>query len=329
MKKEFLLLLACPNCGFDLELKEAIADGAEISDGTLNCLGCRREFSVTGGIPRFLCGFIESETTQRFGYEWKSFPQVTEQYEKQFLDWICPIGKDFFEGKIVLDAGCGKGRHIRLAAGFGAKLVIGMDLSEAIEVAYNNTKDLGNVFLIQADVYHPPLKPELDYIYCVGVLHHLANPAQGFKALHSILKGGGTLSTWVYAQEGNEWLIRLVNPLRKSLTSKMPLPLLKGLSLPLAVLLYVVSKVFYRPLNLYWGSRVRLLFYNDYLFYLSGFNFQEIHSIVFDHLLAPVAFYLKREEVLSWYENAPFTGVTISWHNRNSWRATARKDTHA
>ena len=325
MKREFLRLLACPNCKFELQLEQSVTEGPEIIEGTLACHRCRREFLIAGGIPRLLCGFIETSTAERFGYEWKSFPHITQDYERQFLDWIHPVGKNFFEGKVVLDAGCGKGRHVRLAAGFGAKLVIGMDASDAVQVAYANTKDLGNVFLIQADICHPPLKPEFDYIYCIGVLHHLCEPGEGFKALAALLAGRGMLSIWVYAREGNGWIVIFVNPLRKRVTSKMPLFLLKAISFPVSGFLYATCKMLYRPLNLRCGSCARWLFYNDYFFYISGFSFKEIHSIVFDHLLAPVAFYLERDQVLSWFEAAHFTDLRISWHNKNSWRASARK----
>ncbi len=325
MKQEFLRLLACPSCRFELQLKESVPEGLEVLEGTLVCLGCHKEFLIAGGIPRLLCGFMETSTAERFGYEWKSFPHITQDYERQFLDWIRPIGKNFFEGKVVLDAGCGKGRHVRLAAGFGAKLVIGMDASEAVQVAYANTKDLGNVFLIQADICHPPLKREFDYIYCIGVLHHLCAPAEGFKALAALLAGGGILSIWVYAREGNGWIVIFVNPLRKLVTSKMPLFLLRGLSFPVSALLSATCKMLYRPLNLRWGSVARCLFYNDYLFYISGFSFKEIHSIVFDHLLAPVAFYLEGDQISSWFKTANFTDIRISWHNKNSWRASGQK----
>src|SRR4029453_19041337 len=107
-----------------------------------------------------------------------------------------------------------------------------MDASDAIPVAYANTKDLSNVFLIQADICHPPLKAEFDYIYCVGVLHHLCRPGEGFKALAALLAAGGVLSIWVYAREGNGWIVILVNPLRKFVTSKFPLFLFKGFSFP-------------------------------------------------------------------------------------------------
>lgn len=50
-----------------------------------------------------------------------------------------------------------------------------------------------------------------------------------------------------------------------------------------------------------------------------AFPFREIHNIVHDHLTAPVAFYISRQEFAEWFKDANATYET-HWHNRNSWR---------
>ena len=325
MRRELLDLLACPTCSgaVDLRVRRGVAPATDEED--LFCTRCGRAFAIVNGIPRMLQEITDESTAHRFAYEWQSFPEIADFYESQFLDWIDPIGRDFFRGKTVLDAGCGKGRHALLAARFGAKTIVGLDVGQAIEVARANTKALPNVVLVQGDLCRPPLRGVFDYIYCVGVLHHLPRPEEGFRALTRLLRPGGTISIWVYAREGNGWIVYLVNPLRKLVTAKMPLTLVKAISWPLAALLFAVAKLIYRPANLYWRSLSRLLFYKDYIVYIARFDFTEIHSIVFDHLLAPVAFYLKKEEVLSWFESSKFTDIRIAPHNSNSWKVTARK----
>jgi hypothetical protein len=44
---------------------------------------------------------------------------------------------------------------------------------------------------------------------------------------------------------------------------------------------------------------------------------------VFDQLVTPIAYYLPEDEVRRWFETPRLTDVTISWHNRNSWRGAA------
>ena len=65
----------------------------------------------------------------------------------------------------LLDCGCGKGRHLRVMAGFGASELVGVDVSDAVDVAYANTRELGNVNIVQADLHRLPLRNEFDLAY--------------------------------------------------------------------------------------------------------------------------------------------------------------------
>jgi hypothetical protein len=91
------------------------------------------------------------------------------------------------------------------------------------------------------------------------------------------------------------------------------------LSLVPAAALFTALRLVYAPLAA--SGRSRRLFYGDYLTSIASFPFREIHTIVFDHLTAPTAFYLRRGEVESWFRDAGARDVVIGWHNRNSWRA--------
>src|SRR5256885_13161902 len=99
---------------------------------------------------------------------------------------MAPGGKDAFAGRRVLDAGGGKGRHLRLAAAFGAKEVIGVDLGPAVDAAAQNTADLDNVHVVQGDLTRPPFRLEsVDLIYSIGVLHHLPRSEEHTSELQS------------------------------------------------------------------------------------------------------------------------------------------------
>jgi SAM-dependent methyltransferase len=293
-------------------------------EGELRCTSCTSLFPITRGIPRFAeLAAVESDkqaTAQNFGWQWRHFTDVDERYAEQFLGWISPVTPEFFRDKVVLEGGCGKGRHTQLAAEWGAREVIGIDLSEAVETAYAATRSLPNAHIIQADIYHLPLRRAFDYAFSVGVLHHLPDPRQGFFSLASKVKRGGDVSAWVYGAENNEWIVRLVNPVREKITSRIDQRALLHLSKIPAAGMFLATKLIYGPLNRRGSTLGRYLFYNDYLSAIAPFGWREQHLIVFDHLVAPTAFYIAREEFETWWREAGASDVTITWHNKNSWR---------
>jgi SAM-dependent methyltransferase len=330
MKKTLLNYLACPVCAGDIKLNSVSAEeGIEVLTGELQCDSCAKTFPIVRGIPRFAdLQAVEADkqaTAESFGWSWTKFSHDDEKFAQQFLDWIAPVTADFFAGKVVLEGGCGKGRHTRRIAGWGAKDIVAVDLSDAVEIAFAATRGLPNAHIIQADIFHLPLRRGFDYAFSVGVLHHLPNPRDGFKSLVSKVKSGGHMSAWIYGAENNGWIVSFVNPVRR-VTSSMNRRALFQLSKLPAAAVYLSTKLIYAPLNQSnSGKKVaRHLFYNDYLNYISRFDWREQHSIVFDHLVAPTAFYISREEFEDWWRDVGAQDVIINWHNQNSWRGFAR-----
>ena len=64
--------------------------------------------------------------------------------------------------------------------------------------------------------------------------------------------------------------------------------------------------------------------YAPYLAWLAQYNFRHNHHVVFDHLVAPTAFYIRREDYRAWFDRAGLTDVQLSWRNQNSWRGFGR-----
>jgi SAM-dependent methyltransferase len=325
LKRTLVSLLICPNCRKNLDVRADSSVGAEIMEGLLLCLHCDSSFPITRGIPRFLTKGLDAgqrATADAFGYEWTHYSKLTDADKREFLDWISPLTAADFEDRAVLDAGCGKGRHIFLAAQFNARTVVGIDLSDAVEAAYQNTRDLPNVHVIQADISHLPFADPFDLVYSIGVLHHLPVPKEGFLALTRHVKPGGRISVWVYGKEGNLWIEKIVDPIRKNVTSRLPRVITRALSFFPALTLYIALKALYRPAKSM-PMLKRLLPYSDYLCSISAYSFAENFWNVFDQLVAPTAFYHSYEELVDWFQTAKARDVRISRHNSNSWRGTA------
>lgn len=333
MKQRLLQYLVCPQCGGEIRLLSAgVMEGEEVLEGGLDCATCAEHYPVVRGVPRFAdLGKVEADkaaTAQNFGWQWQHFTHDEAGYAEQFLGWIAPVRPEFFAGKVVLEGGCGKGRHTQLAARWGARDVIGIDLSAAVESAYAATRQMENAHIVQADIYHLPFRRAFDYAFSVGVLHHLPDPRAGFISLSSKVKAGGHISAWIYGAENNEWITRFISPLRESLTSRISQRALLRMSQVPAAAMYAATKLVYRPLNKSATGAVlaRRLFYNEYLNAISGFGWREQHLIVFDHLVAPTAFYITRQEFEEWWQAIKAEDVCISWHNKNSWRGRGRID---
>lgn len=323
-----LSLLCCPACQGDVALQETaeIAPDGHIMDGKLRCTTCSAVYPILRGVPWFaphaLAGEV-AETVEGFGYQWTQVNTAVQDTlftsAETFLDFIHPIQPDHFQGKVVLDGGCGLGRFTRWAQAFGATAIIGIDLSRSVDVAFQKLRQHPNVLIVQGDLLALPLKPQFDYAFSIGVLHHTANPFGSFSSIVSKLKPDGSMSAWVYGRENNGWIIYILNPIRRHLTSRLPRPLLWAIAYLLTVPLFLLSKLVYRPLNRFsfWRNH---LFYFDYIYFLSRFSFAEQALIVFDHLVPTIAEYIPYNDFRQWFVHNRLEKIVITPRSNNSWR---------
>jgi SAM-dependent methyltransferase len=107
-------------------------------------------------------------------------------------------------GVDILIAGCGTGSHsIDSALRFPRARLLAIDISRAsLAFARRKTRALGltNVEYAQADILTlPALGRRFDVIEAIGVLHHLADPMAGWRALLSLLRPNGLMFVGLYS----------------------------------------------------------------------------------------------------------------------------------
>ena len=107
-------------------------------------------------------------------------------------------------GLDVLIAGCGTGQHaIETAQRFAGARVLAIDLSRtSLGYAIRKTREAGlrNIQYAQADILKlGSLDASFDVIEASGVLHHLGDPAQGWRVLLSLLRPGGFMHVGLYS----------------------------------------------------------------------------------------------------------------------------------
>lgn len=249
----------------------------------------------------------------RFGYEWDKYSWITEDYEKQFLNWTTPVQPTDWIEKKVLDAGCGMGRNSYWPMKWGAASVTAFDYDErSVARSQETLKKFNNAQVFFKSIYDITWENEFDIAFSIGVIHHLKDPRLALKNMVQALKPGGKLLVWVYGYEGNEWIVQYVNPIRINITSKLPVALVHVLSYFCSVPLYLFVKIFKVP--------------NAYLKQLSTFNFWHVHSIVFDQLIPDVANYWKEGEVRVLVQGLPLTNISVvAPPNKSGWILTAYK----
>jgi len=326
MRKTLLPHLVCPDCTSALALTVDRADEDWIEAGSLRCAACNQSWPIEHGVPDFVPRDDRSDvqqTTSGFARNWDEFNQVINAHhqlnDELFRDWILPVDPEQLRGKLVLEAGCGMGRWLRVAASYQPRVLIGIDYSEIAFTAAKNLRDLPDVHIVRGDILRMPFKREIELTYCLGVVHHTPEPARTFDALVDKLKSDGLMTVWVYGAENNGWIHNVVTPIREKITSKLPHPLLSGISTLLALQLYGAATAYKLGLE-------KLHFpYADYLRYLRRYPFKYMEHIVYDHLVPQIAHYHSREELVSWAQkNGLFFNLTA--RNGNSWRLLVSRE---
>jgi SAM-dependent methyltransferase len=250
---------------------------------------------------------------ERFGYEWAKYAHIDPAYEQQFQNWIGTTKPSDFKDKDVLDAGCGMGRNSYWPLTYGAHSVTAFDNDEnSLASARKTLERFSNVEIVRSDIMKMPWREKFDIAVCIGVLHHLRQPEQALKDLVATLKPGGRLIVWVYSYEGNAWVPNIVSPVRKLITSRLPLPVIHVLAYLCSVPLWIFVKIFKGP--------------TPYLRELSTFKFWHLHSIVFDQLIPTVANYWKKDEVDALLKPLGLSSYTIEkGGNGNGWTMLGTK----
>jgi SAM-dependent methyltransferase len=144
----------------------------------------------------------QDRTKTTYGLQWNRFRIIRAEEDRATFSNRTRLSAADLDGKLVLDAGCGMGRYLRVAAAGPARQIVGMDLSRAVVAARELTAELPGVSLVRADLLKPPFPTEsFDHIYSLGVLDHTPDPRRAFLELARLLKPGGRLVVWVYEKE--------------------------------------------------------------------------------------------------------------------------------
>lgn len=307
VRVELIKLLRCTSCNSPLSHESA----QDLNDATLLCPACGFDVPTIAGVPRFVGTLANSaarRTQASFGYEWTHFNNWRFSGHTNFSDYFQDVDLVGLKGAIVLDAGCGMGRHSREIAQF-ARQVVAVDFSDAIDQAAHNTAGLGNVDCLQADLLNLPFADDsFDFVYSIGVLHHLEDTERALAGLVRKVKRGGRLRIYLYwKRSGWQGLLLSVVTVIRRLTTRLPFGFLRALCWLLSMGLFVGVVIPYRFL-----SRCGARFHRDWpLVVYEKYPFNVLYNDQFDRFSAPIEKRYSPEEVRQLLQLAGLRNVRV------------------
>ena len=252
-------------------------------------------------------------TRASFGYEWTYFKDWKPSGQT-FVDYFSNFDLEWLRGRTILDAGCGMGRHARQIAPF-ADTVVAVDFSGAIDEAARNVADRPNVQCLQGDLTRLPVADEtFDFVFSMGVLHHIQDTAGTLRGLVRALKPGGRLRLYLYWKRSGlaGALLSLVTFARR-FTTRLPFPMLRVLCWILSVVLMAGVIGPYRLLAAL-GVTVKetwpLAIYMKY-------PFNVLYNDQFDRFSAPIEKRYSEAEVRALLESAGLHDIEV--YSRYGW----------
>ena len=262
---------------------------------------------------------MTNRTIDDFGEQWTRYTGNDGYYGSVELlsDILTPLVQVAdVTGANVAEIGSGTGRIVNMLLAGGATHVVAVEPSSAFEILRRNTvAQSQRVQYLHAPGDKLPPLGDRDLVVSIGVVHHIPDPDPVICAALNALRPGGRVFVCLYAYEGNETYLRIVNPLRK-VTVNLPHWALAGLChlLNLALDVYIaLARILPVPLREY----VRNV--------LGRFPRSTRHLVIYDQLNPAYAKYYRRAEALDLLIRNGFEEVACHHRHGYSWSVVGTK----
>jgi len=258
---------------------------------------------------------VSSKIIADFGRQWTNYTENTGYYASaDFLDDLFGplIDKESIKGRKIADVGAGTGRFVKMFHELGAKHILALEPSSAIDVLKESTSHMENVEYLQTTADRLPAD-NFDLVFCIGVLQFIPEPVSTLRGIGKALSPNGHLFLWVYGQENNKAYLTLVRPLRL-ITARLPHPFLAALSsllLPPANLYSFLCRHLSLPLAEYMRN------------YFEQLDQYSRKLVIYDQLNPRMARYYQKDELQRLLEESGFNDIQMYHRLGYSWSVLA------
>lgn len=331
MRKELIQYIVCPECKKELTFEGLNYD---IVNGLLYCSELHY-YPVIRNVPVLIKNvFLEKFLNQ---YERKEFYRVCdnirinlkssneknpeiELMRKNYLNWSLEWNTYNFEETIwgdertflghipldtnklneykrVLEIGCGRGRNIKHTR-TKDNLVFAIDISESAYIANKKYEKDKNVFVVRADAMCLPFKDDFfDFVFSDHVLQHINDLNLCFKEVRRVSMPQNRFIFNLYSKENNGILTKYIEPFKKNVLNKLSINSVHFLSNIPALILWVIIKGIYSPLDRHCKNLYKILPLSQHMTLWFSFEYKILRQTCFDLLHAPVVYYFSANDI--------------------------------
>ena len=193
-----------------------------------------------------------------------------------------------------------------------------------MDPAFERIGSAENCHVIQADAFHLPFKKgSFDYVYCLGVLQHMHDPQDGFRHLAKQPRDGAVLLVNVYqaSRPATQFSLELL----RKVTTRLPNTFLRYLSIAAAIVDYGLFVLPWKGVRRGRLGQALHRFVPQRIDEYTRHDFDTCVTDWFDRLSCPVKLHFKREDLVSWYQNAGYTEVVVTPYWKAFWNGYGRR----
>jgi len=260
----------------------------------------------------------DDKTIKDFGEQWRQYSDNEGYYGsvELFSDILFPfLAVEEIKGCRVAEIGSGTGRIVNMLLEAGVQHIVAVEPSDAFAVLVRNIRNSEKVTCLKITGDQLPTDGNLDYIFSIGVLHHIQDPTPVVEAVLKALRPGGRFLVWLYGKEGNVLYLALIRPLRV-LTKRLPHFMLASL-----------VEIMYWPLVLYIKCchRLPLPLRRYMLSVFEKMSPRKRRLIIYDQLNPSYAKYYTRREAETLLIDGKFKNVRPHHRHGYSWTVIGTK----